>query len=100
MWTDDLFAFVLESLAKEIGATPPALDPLPADRWLARSALQKAVRRGEVVVALRAAAALHAQVGPAIWRALIIIALEDVGVAEIDVVARVIAAARDKAWRA
>lgn len=99
MWPDELFAYVLEDLAREFGPAP-APDPLPVDRWLARSALQKAIRRAEVALALRAAAALHAQVGAAIWRALVVIALEDVGVAGIDVVARVVAAARDKAWRA
>jgi hypothetical protein len=30
------------------------LEPLRCDRWIASSALQKAIRRGEVPVALRA----------------------------------------------
>jgi len=50
------------------------------------SALQKAVRRGEEDLALRAAMNLRIDGPHAIWRRLGIIAFEDIGIANIDVV--------------
>src|SRR5450432_2546520 len=37
---------------------PVPIEPLTCDRWLASSALQKAIRRGEVILAQRAARTL------------------------------------------
>jgi len=45
------------------------------------SLLQKAIRRGQVRLAGQAAASLYRVVGPAIWRRLVVIVCEDVGVA-------------------
>lgn len=95
-----LFDNVLLDLAVEIDANPtPPAAPLPCNRWIARSALQKAIRRGETALAQRAAANLFEYDARATWRALAIIALEDVGVANIDILVRVVAAQRDRAWR-
>lgn len=95
-----LFDFVLLHLEEEIsGYIPPASEPLPCDRWLARSALQKAIRRGEPETALKALATLLDQDRYAVWRHLTVIALEDVGVAAIDTVSQVIAAGRNRPWR-
>ncbi len=58
--------------------------PLRCDRWIASSLLQKSIRRGEVELARRAASTLHAFDRNAIWRRLIVIACEDVGVGDID----------------
>src|SRR6266852_1273839 len=59
-------------------------DPLRCDRWIASSLLQKSIRRGEVEFAQRAACTLHAFDRSAIWRRLVVIACEDVGVGDID----------------
>jgi len=50
-------------------------------------------------LALRAAATLHQLDRRALWRRLIVTALEDLGVGEIDLLARIVAASRDRAWR-
>ncbi len=69
------------------------------DRWLAASALQQAVRRGHEGEALRCTRLLVDVDPQRYWRRLAVIAMEDVGVAGIDVVADVIIAARSKVWR-
>jgi hypothetical protein len=95
-----LFDFVRLHLEEEmVGCVPPHAEPLPYDRWLARSCLQKAIRRGETETAHRALATLLEQDRYGIWRHLMVIALEDVGVADLDTVARVVAAGRNRAWR-
>jgi replication-associated recombination protein RarA len=60
-------------------------DSLRCNRWIASSALQKAIRRGEIAIAQRAAFALHRDDRSATWRRLIAIAFEDIGPADIDV---------------
>ena len=77
----------------------PAAKPLNADQWIVNSLLQKAIRRGEVGVAQRAALTFFNQKGTAIWRRLIIIAVEDVGTASPDAVAMTVAAGTDVKWR-
>ena len=64
------------------GPTRPVdeTDPLPCDRWLASSALQKAIRRGDVLSAQRALRTLYRHDPRAAWRRLVIIAYEDVGI--------------------
>lgn len=54
--------------------------PLPAEsRWIARSALQKAIRRGETERALEIGLGLLGVNPDYTWRALLTVALEDVG---------------------
>lgn len=97
---DALDDYVLADLSEEIAGRPvPTADPLPCDRWIARSALQKACRRGETQLAQRALANLYEYDRRSTWRHLAIIALEDVGVANVDVLARIIAAQRNRIWR-
>jgi hypothetical protein len=63
---------------------PPTLDPippLPCDRWLALSALQKSIRRGDSLTAKRALTTLYRSDPSSTWRRLLIIACEDVGIA-------------------
>jgi MgsA AAA+ ATPase C terminal len=68
--------------------SPPldAIKPLPCDRWLASSALQKAIRRSEVLVAQRALRTLYRHDPRAAWRRLLVIACEDVGIGSLDAV--------------
>ena len=77
-----------------------AKDALRCNRWIASSALQKAVRRGDVALAERAAFALHREDRSATWRRLIAIAFEDVGAANLDVVLETVAVATLPKWRA
>jgi replication-associated recombination protein RarA len=82
MWPEDLFEYILANLADEIITTDIEIaQPMPCDRWVARSALQKAIRRGETEIALSALASLLNQDPATIWRHLGIIAIEDLGVA-------------------
>jgi replication-associated recombination protein RarA len=68
------------------------------DRWVAASLLQKAVRRGETQLALRAAFTLHQFDRASVWRRLMIIAVEDIGAAEPDAIAEAVAIATSSAW--
>src|ERR1700722_15965052 len=55
-------------------------EPLPGDRWLASSVLQKAIRRGDVLIAQRAVRTLYRHDPRSAWHRLVIIAFEDVGI--------------------
>lgn len=57
------------------------VEELPCDRWVASSALQKAIRRGDSLTAQRAATNLYNLDKRAIWRRLLVIAFEDIGAA-------------------
>jgi hypothetical protein len=94
------FDLALRDLAASIAIAPAApVNPLPCDRWIARSCLQKAVRRAEPELAQRALANLFQHDRRATWRHLTIIALEDVGVANVDILTTIVAAQRNRLWR-
>jgi len=82
--TEYLIDGLSEALAGVDEPTPPV--PLAADRYVALSAMQKAIRRGDENLALRAAMNLMVGGPHAIWRRFAMIAFEDVGVANIDLV--------------
>jgi hypothetical protein len=77
----------------------PICDPLKVSPWIAMSALQKAIRRGEEHLALRAAATLLRVSPERLWRRCGCIAFEDIGVADLDTVAIVTAALAGKRFR-
>src|SRR5262249_5508100 len=77
-----------------------AKDALSCNRWIAASALQKAIRRGDPALALRAVFALHREYRSAAWRRLIAFAFEDVGPAAVDLVVETVAVAMSPGWRA
>jgi hypothetical protein len=54
------------------------------DAWLLMSAVQKAIRRGDADLAENAVSALWRLRGKSVWRRLVIIAFEDIGVASVD----------------
>ena len=89
-----------------VGATRPALllggiQPLPCDRWVAMSALQKAIRRGQVETAKRAVRTLLVTGKvEAVWKRLMIIGFEDIGLGSIDALLMVCALASEKIIRA
>jgi MgsA AAA+ ATPase C terminal len=96
----DVFGEANQRLAREIDSysAPPA-EPIAADPWLISSLLQKSSRRGETAIAQRAALTLSKLRGAAIWRRLIVIAFEDIGIGSVDAVTVTVAAAGDSAWR-
>ena len=73
--------------------------PFKLDPWTASSLLQKAIRRGEVELAKHAARTLYRQRGRGMWRRLIGIAFEDVGIAAPELVSEVARLATDKNLR-
>jgi MgsA AAA+ ATPase C terminal len=87
-------------LAREIDSNSALPSkPIAADPWVVSSLLQKSIRRGETDIAQRAALTLLKRRGPTIWRRLMVIAFEDVGVANIDAITAVVAASSDAALR-
>ena len=89
-----------DALAVQLAEFPtPAADTMPCDRWLARSLIHKAIRRGEVALASRALATLLREHPAGIWRALTIIAMEDVGVSGMGPFTTTVVAGRDRRWR-
>lgn len=72
---------------------------LSLDPWMASSLLQKAIRRGETEFAQYAASVLHRYRGAAIWNRLMTIAVEDIGIADLDLVLEVTRFATDNALR-
>ena len=88
------------------GAARPGLlqggiQPLPCDRWVAMSALQKAIRRGQVETAKRAVRTLLVTGKvEAVWKRLMIIGFEDIGLGSIDALLMVCALASEKIIRA
>ncbi len=94
---DQLFAFLRDRAHKLDGlrsVDTPDNPPAPiADQWVLASLLQKAVRRGELIWARRAAHQLLAIDRARLLRRLSIIALEDIGIADIEAVAVLVAIA-------
>jgi hypothetical protein len=73
--------------------------PIAADPWVISSLLQKSIRRGETEIAQRAAVTFFHFKGAAIWRRLMVIAFEDIGIGSVDALTKTVAAAGDSAWR-
>jgi hypothetical protein len=61
--------------------------------------LQKSIRRGETEIAQRAAFTFFHLKGAALWRRLMVIAFEDIGIGSVDALTKTVAAAGDSAWR-
>ena len=72
---------------------------LKLDPWVASSLLQKSIRRGDAGLANQAAGAFARHRGEGIWRRLATIAVEDVGIADIGLVAEVVRLATDRELR-
>lgn len=92
---------VLTKLEADIKAEDrKPVKPLPIDRWIAASVLQKAIRRNDPVTAERAALTLWHQDKRTLWRRLMVIALEDVGAVSPDSIVQTLTAFNAPAWRA
>lgn len=70
-----------------------------ADYWLLASCLQKAIRRGDCPSARRAAHQLYETDQQRLWRRLIVIALEDIGIGDVEAAVQIIALATKPRWR-
>lgn len=95
---------ILENVLKEsISATKAIPSPtqhvVVQDPWLASSALQKSIRWGATEDALLAAHTLLEIRPDRLWRRLAVIALEDVGLGDLDLVAQMVWVSGKKAWR-
>ena len=77
----------------------PTAEPLHISPWLAMSAMQKGIRRGDVDLALRAAATLLKSDPAKLWRRLTGVAVEDVGFGSVDTIRLVMAATAGKSFR-
>lgn len=87
----------LETAIRKQPLTQPP--PVSGDRWLLSSFLHKSVRWGEVERAERAAAAFWHSDRTGFWKKIIVICVEDCGVASPDVVVSVLTAAASPDWR-
>jgi hypothetical protein len=77
----------------------PTVEPLPVSPWVAMSAMQKSIRRGDVDLALRAAASLLEKDATKLWRRLVGIVFEDVGLGSVETIRLVMAATAGKSFR-
>lgn len=73
--------------------------PLNAGKFICSSSLQKAIRRGEAKLAVSAVLGLLASDPPSVWRRLLTIAFEDIGVADPGAVVLTVASVQDANWR-
>jgi hypothetical protein len=89
-----------QRLAREIDSNwVLSTKSIAADPWVVSSLLQKSIRRSETDIARCAALTLFKHRGSSVWRRLMVIAFEDVGIGGLDVVTTTVAAAGDSAWR-
>jgi hypothetical protein len=77
----------------------PTAEPLPVSPWAAMSALQKAIRRGDVDLALRAAVTLLKADPAKLWRRLSGIVFEDIGLGSVETIRLVMAGTSGKTFR-
>ena len=89
-----------QRLAREIDSNLLVqIKPIAADPWVISSLLQKSIRRGETEIAQRAVCTFFHIKGAAVWRRLLVIAFEDIGIGSVDVLTKTVAVAGDSAWR-
>ncbi|MGA9846165.1 MAG: hypothetical protein WBQ45_00825 [Roseiarcus sp.] len=71
---------------RPVAPAPPldAVEPLACDRWLAASALQKAIRRADALTAGRAVRTLYRYDPRSAWRRLLVVAYEKFGIGALD----------------
>lgn len=69
------------------------------DSWIARSTLQKAIRRNLPEMAMGAGLLLLEQAAPVFWRRMLVTAIEDLGAHNINLIGQTVLAARGKRQR-
>lgn len=92
---------ILEEIERDMAghAIAASIKALPGDRWLSASAMQKCIRRSETETALRAAVTVWQQDRRSFWRRAHTTAVEDIGIASVDTVVKVLTAHEAPAWR-
>jgi hypothetical protein len=95
-WILDTQSFLVPKICRVEGSR---IDPLPCDKWLASSALQKCIRRGHADLAVRAAVRFGELDPAGLWRRLINIAFEDIGAGDPKALIETVAVATSPAWR-
>ncbi|PZP54863.1 MAG: hypothetical protein DI586_08625 [Micavibrio aeruginosavorus] len=91
---------ILTQIASQIQSYPIGeLSPVPGDKWLLSSSMQKAIRRGDLQIATSAAASLWRQDRNTLFRRLITIAPEDVAIGDIEAVIQTFLALTSPEWR-
>lgn len=96
---DRVEAELAEELAEYDPEIPPSRIRDPQNKWLASSAWQKSIRRGETTTARRMVTGLYRLDPDYPWRRLPVIALEDIGAANPGLVAKVMWVAGKAGWR-
>ena len=90
-----------EELLKRLDGLPDILPPEPIryDQYVAASAMQKATRRGDVDTALKASTNLLMKNPRKFWQRLLVIAYEDIGLADLKLVCEITSVTNNKTWR-
>jgi hypothetical protein len=87
-----LFQFLADRMPGLRTSDLPVPVPLPhADPYLLASAVQKSIRRGDLAMARRAGHQLYTIDRQRLWRRLAVTTLEDIGIADVTVVAEMVA---------
>lgn len=98
----EILSSLKEQLAGLVSDALPAIKQPPklaVSPWIAMSLLQKAIRRGETRLALSAASTLLEAAPDRLWRRIGGIALEDVGLADVETISMAVAALAGKRSR-
>jgi len=96
----DVLGAAKHRLAREIDSySSPTIKPIVADPWVISSLLQKSIRRGETDIAKRSAVTFLKLKGSAIWRRLMVVAFEDIGIGSVEALIMTVAASSDSNWR-
>lgn len=90
---------MLADLDTQGGVVPYNPRVATTGKWRVVSSLQKAIRREDMTAALKAAIALHNLDEKYLWRRLCIMALENVGVANLQLIALIMSIQGKKVWR-
>ena len=100
METEAVMECVRDEISRQLATLDPTpVKPLPCNKWLASSAMQKAIRRGDTEIAHRAAATLLLLDPVMLRRRLLVVAAEDVGLGDPVAMSQVSAAMADNRWR-
>lgn len=90
---------LVKSLGEYETSYPRASLAQPSNKWVASSAWQKSIRRGDVQTAKIMATALWRHESAYPWRRIGVVALEDVGAANPHLVTQIMYALKSKKWR-
>lgn len=102
MTTETILEDIRRELADDLLAASDGqyqFQPTSFDIHIASAGLQKGIRRGDLETALKCAARLLESDPARLWRRLAVVAVEDIGIANPNLMGKVIAIAGQKRWR-